>query len=148
VILACLLCIGGFFRFDLIAKQSLWVDAYWALYLATGRGNLIFDLPLGRVIESPPAVGFAGAPHWWHIFTGLATTPHPPLYHLMLRFWVDIFGDGDFAVRSMSAVFGLGCIVLIFDLGRKVFGEFSALIAAGIMALAATQIEYAQEARP
>jgi hypothetical protein len=148
VILACLLCIGGFFRFDHIAKQSLWVDEYWALYLATGRGNLVFDLPLGRVIESPPAVGFAGAPHWWYIFTGLATTPHPPLYHLALRFWVDIFGDGDFAVRSMSAVFSLGCIVLIFDLGRKIFGEFSALIAAGIMALAATQIEYAQEARP
>ncbi len=148
MILACLLCIGGFFRFDHIARQSLWVDEYWALYLATGRGNLIFDLPLGRVIESPPAVGFAGAPHCWHIFTGLASTPHPPLYHLALRFWVDIFGDGDFAVRSMSAVFGLSCIVLIFDLGRKIFGEFSALIAAGIMALASTQIEYSQEARP
>ena len=62
-----------------------------------------FGAPLRQVIESPPAVGFAGAPHWWRIFTGLASTPHPPLYHLALRFWVDIFGDGDFAVRSSGA---------------------------------------------
>jgi uncharacterized membrane protein len=148
VILAGLLGIGGFFRFDHLARQSLWVDEFWALYLATGRGNLIFDLPLGRVIESPPAVGFAGAPHWWHIWTGLASTPHPPLYHLALRGWVDLFGDGDFAVRAMSAVFGLGCIYLIFDVGRKTLGDFPALIAAGVMAVAATQIEYSQEVRP
>lgn len=147
-VLAGLVCIGGFFRFDQIARQSLWVDEYWALYLATGRGNLIFDMPLGRVIESPPAVGFAGAPPWWHIWTGLASTPHPPLYHLALRFWVDLFGDGDFAARAMSAVFGLACIILIFDLVRPIQGDFAALIAAGIMTFAAVQIDFGQQTRP
>ncbi len=147
-ILIGLISIGVFLRFDHIAKQSLWVDEYWALYLATGRGNLIFDMPLGQVIQSPPEVGFAGAPPWWHIWTGLASTPHPPLYHLALRFWVDLFGDGDLAARSMSAVFGIGCIVLIFDLVRQIQGDFSALIAAGIMAFSAPQIDFAQQARP
>ncbi len=147
-VLAGLLGIGGFFRFDHIAKQSLWVDEYWALYLATGRGNLIFDMPLGRVIESPPAVGFAGAPPWWHIWTGLASTPHPPLYHLALRFWVDVFGDGDFPTRAMSAVFGLGCIILIFDLVRPIRGDFAALVAAGLMTFSAVQIDLGQQTRP
>ncbi len=147
-ILLCFVCIGGFFRFDHIARQSLWVDEYWALYLATGRGDLIFDLPLGKVIESPPAVGFAGAPAAWHIWTGLASTPHPPFYHLMLRFWVDLFGDGDFATRSLSAVLGIGCIVLIFDLVRSIWGDFSALIAAGVMSFAAVQIDFGQQVRP
>jgi len=147
-ILIGLISIGAFFRFDKIAEQSLWVDEYWALYLATGRGNLIFDMPLGRVIQSPPEVGFSGAPPWWHIWTGLASTPHPPLYHLALRFWVDLFGDGDLSTRAMSAVFGIGCIVLIFDLVRQIHGDFSALIAAGIMTFAAPQIDFAQQVRP
>jgi hypothetical protein len=148
VILGCLVCVGGFFRFDHLGRQSLWVDEYWALYLATGRGDFIFDLPRGRVIESPPAVGFVGAPHWWHIWMGLASTPHPPLYHLALRFWVDLFGDGDFVTRALSACAGIGCIVLMFEVVRRIHGDYAGLIAAGIMAFSAVQIDFSQQDRP
>jgi uncharacterized membrane protein len=147
-VLCGLLCVGAFLRFDRISKENLWVDEYWALYLATGRGNTIFDIPLNTVIRSAPAANFADAPHWWHIWNGLATTPHPPLYHLMLRGWVDLFGDGDRATRAMSAMFGLAGILLIFDLGRALHGKLAGIFAAGIMTFAPTQIDFSQQVRP
>jgi len=147
-ILCLFLCVGAFLRFDRISKPSLWVDEYWALYLATGRGNLIFDLPLNTLIRSPPSSNFTDAPHWWHIWTGLATTPHPPLYHLMLRAWVDIFGDSDLATRAMSAVFGLAGILLAFDLARTLHGKFAGIITAGIFTFAPVQIDFSQQTRP
>ena len=135
-ILCVLLCVGTFLRFDRISKESLWVDEYWALYLATGRGNQIFDIPLNTVIRSPPAANFTDAPHWWHIWTGLGSVLHPPLYLLMLRGWVDLFGDSDLATRGMSAVFGLAAILLIFDLARTLHGKLAGIFAAGMMTFA------------
>src|SRR5580698_5007861 len=57
-LLAILLTIGAVLRLDRIGSQSQWLDEYWAVYLATGRGNLIFDMPYGQLIDSPPPVGF------------------------------------------------------------------------------------------
>lgn len=143
-----LLGIGAFLRFDRITKSSLWVDEFWALYLSTGRGNLIFDIPLNTIVRSPPQCNFRGAPHFWHIWTGLATTPHPPLYHLILRAWVDIFGDSDLATRAMSAMFGLAGILLIFDLARVLHGKHAGILAAGMMTFAPVQIDFSQQTRP
>jgi uncharacterized membrane protein len=147
-ILCGLLCIGTFLRFDQISRESLWVDEYWALYLATGRGNTIFDIPLNTLVRNPPAANFKAAPHWWHIWTGLSSTPHPPLYHLMLRGWVDVFGDSDAATRAMSAVFGLASILLMFDLTRALLGKLAGIFAAGMMTFAPLQIDFSQQDRP
>ena len=147
-ILCVLLCVGTFLRFDRISKESLWVDEYWALCLATGRGNQIFDIPLNTVIRSPPAANFTDAPHWWHVWTGLGSVLHPPLYLLMLRGWVDLFGDSDLATRGMSAVFGLAAILLIFDLARTLHGKLAGIFAAGVMTFAPIQIDFSQQSRP
>ena len=147
-ILCALMCVGALIRLDRITRQSLWVDEYWALYLATGRGNTIFDIPLNTLVRNPPACNFTDAPAWWHIWIGLASTPHPPLYHLTLRAWVDLFGDSDFSIRWMSAVFGLIAIPLIFDLGRALHGKLAGIIAAGMVTFAPIQIDFSQQARP
>jgi len=74
---------------------------------------------------------------------------HPPLYYLMLHYWTAWFGITEFAVRSLSVVFGLGCIVLTFIFSRKLFQNTrGALIAALIVAILPFQIEFSQEGRP
>jgi hypothetical protein len=147
-LLGVLIAISGWFRLDRIDRESLTLDEYWALYLATGRGDLVFDLPYGQVIASPPNVGYQNAPAWWHIWTGLDSTTHPPLYHLVLRAWVDLFGDSDFSTRGLSWCFGLAAVPILFDAVRRCAGPWRALIAAGIMALAPAGIEFSQSARP
>ena len=70
------------------------------------------------------------------------------MYHLALRFWVDLFGDSDLATRGMSVVLGLASIILIFDLTRQYYGNFAAILAAGIMTFAPVQIDFRQQTRP
>ncbi len=44
-----------------------------------------------------------------------------PFHDLMLHGWIAIFGDSLFAMRSLSALFGLLTIILMFPLTREVF---------------------------
>ena len=148
-LLAILLTTGSLLRLDRIGSQSQWLDEYWAVYLATGRGNLIFDLPYGQLINSPPPVGFIGAPPLWHIWPGITSVTHPPLYYLTLRAWIDLFGDGDVATRTMSMVFGLAAIVLMFDVVRRSSSSTAqGLAAAAMLTFAPAQIDFSQTTRP
>jgi uncharacterized membrane protein len=148
-LLAIVLTIAAVLRLDRIGSQSQWLDEYWAVYLATGRGNLIFDMPFGQLIDSPPPVGFIGAPALWHIWPGITSVTHPPLYYLTLRAWIDLFGDGDVATRMMSTVFSLAAIVLMFDAVRRSSSSTAqGLAAAAMMTFAPAQIDFSQTTRP
>lgn len=148
LLLLLVLCLGASMRWYRIDSQSLWFDEYWALYLATGRGDQLFQVPHGVIVDAPPHAGFAGAPAWWHIWTGLDSVTHPPLYYIGLRWWVDLFGDGDRAIRAMSWLFGVAAAAVLFDAVRRTAGPWRGLAAAAIMAFAFVQIEFSQSARP
>ncbi len=51
------------------------------------------------------------------------------------------------ACRLMSIAFGLGAIVLLYAMGRRLFGPCAALVAAGCAAMAIQQVYYSQEIR-
>jgi hypothetical protein len=147
-VLTGLVLIGSLFRFHRIVDQGIWLDEYWAVYLATGRGDAIFDMPQREIIQSPPPATFIDAPHIWHIWTGLDSVIHPPLYYLVLRGWIDLFGDSDLSVRTMSVLFSLAIIVVLFDVIRRLRGPWMGLIVAAFATFAPAQIEYSQQARP
>lgn len=46
----------------------------------------------------------------------------PPLYYLVLHFWIRIFGSGDFAVRALSGVLGVIMLPLAYLAGRRLGG--------------------------
>ncbi len=73
--------------------------------------------------------------------------PHPPLYYILLHFWMSIFGDSPFAARSLSAGFGVISACLIYVIGRQSFSGKVGLWAAALVAVAPFQIFYSQEAR-
>ncbi|TSC90496.1 MAG: Uncharacterized protein G01um10145_168 [Microgenomates group bacterium Gr01-1014_5] len=72
---------------------------------------------------------------------------HPPAYYLLLKFWIGIFGSSEVTVRSLSVVFGVVTIYLVYSLTRKLFDNTTALIAALLLATAPLHIYYSQEAR-
>jgi mannosyltransferase len=47
----------------------------------------------------------------------------PPLYYVMLHYWMHLFGEGDFAVRSMSAVISVLTLPLFWVAGRRIGGR-------------------------
>jgi len=149
VILAGLLAVGAGLRFYEITRVGLWPDEFWSsVHLATGRGTVVFDLPTGVLLDPPSPTRLDGAPAWWHIWTGLRGIVHPPIYLILLRWWMDCFGDGDFATRVFSAIASLGGVVVLFDIVRRMVSIQAGLIAAALMAISPLQINLSQETRP
>ncbi len=71
----------------------------------------------------------------------------PPLYYTLLHFWMNIFGDSEIALRSLSALFGLLLTAAVFVAGRRLFSSQAGLIAALLMAVSPIQVLYSQQAR-
>jgi 4-amino-4-deoxy-L-arabinose transferase-like glycosyltransferase len=99
-------------------------------------------------LEQPPSLtSLDGAPSASRVWTSLATESHPPLYSLLLRFWRDIAGDGEAAVRALSACASVLAVLGLYAAVRTQTGAEPALWAAALLAVAAPQIRFAQEAR-
>jgi len=71
----------------------------------------------------------------------------PPSYYLPFHLWIQIFGAGELSTRSFSVLTGVCSVVLIFVIGRELFGENVGLLGALFMAVSEYQIYYSQTAR-
>jgi hypothetical protein len=68
------------------------------------------------------------------------------LYYLLLRYWLH-FGGSEFFVRSLSVVFAIASVPVIYLLGRCLFDSRVGLIAAALLAVNAYHVQYSQDAR-
>src|SRR5215510_14596043 len=73
--------VGLALRFYAIGAKSLWIDETFSIWMATQ--------PLDAL---------------WRFTVQL--DQHPPLYYALLHFWLAL-GDGEAAVRSFSALWGI-----------------------------------------
>jgi mannosyltransferase len=115
------LLLAAFLRFFSIAGQSLWSDE--------GNSVMLAGKPLAEIAART------------------AYDIHPPLYYWILHFWLQLCGRSEFALRSLSAVFSLLLVAVIFALARRLIGRRAALMAGFIAALSPFQVYYAQEGR-
>jgi len=72
---------------------------------------------------------------------------HPPLYYLLLHWWMDVVGDGDAAVRSLSGVLSVATLPLAWFAGRRYAGRQGAVFMLLLMATSPFAVRYATEAR-
>ena len=111
--------VGIWLRFA--ATSLLWLDEALSVNIA--------KLPLSQI---PTALRRDGA---------------PPLYYVLLHFWISLFGGSDVAVRSLSGACSLVALIGLFFLVRRIWGSEAAFIATGIFAASAFATYYATEAR-
>ncbi|HTV11784.1 MAG TPA: glycosyltransferase family 39 protein [Acidimicrobiales bacterium] len=71
----------------------------------------------------------------------------PPLYYLFLHYWMLLFGQGEFAVRSMSAVFSVLALPLFWVAGLRAGGRRAAWAALLLCASSPWAIYYSSYAR-
>lgn len=71
---------------------------------------------------------------------------HPALYYLLLGWWIDAFGDGDLAVRSLSAVFSLLSVLVLWRIAAR-YGATTSHVSVLFAATSPFLIRYATEAR-
>ena len=80
------------------------------------------------------------------ILPKLAQSLVRPLYYLLLLVWMK-FGSSDAWLRSLSVIFAIAAVFLLYRLGRRLLGEKEGLIAATLMALSPLFLNHAQEVR-
>jgi mannosyltransferase len=71
----------------------------------------------------------------------------PPLYYVLLHFWVGAFGTSDLAVRALSGVLSCATLPFVWIAGRRIGGR---TVAVGVVVLVATSpfaVRYATENR-
>jgi len=92
---------------------------------------------------------------WWDAKQSLADIwnvvphcdPHPPLYAMLLKGWIAVFGESVVAIRSLNAVIGVATTAMVMLAAREI-GPRTAIAAGLVFAAAPFQIEFAHEARP
>ena len=72
---------------------------------------------------------------------------NPPLYYVLAWGWAKAFGVGEYAIRSLSALFGAATVPVAYFIGRELSGKRAGYITAAIVALNPMLIWYSQEAR-
>jgi uncharacterized membrane protein len=117
-----IVALAAFLRFFNLGSESIWLDEAISVHAA--------ETSLVSIVQK-----------------SISADVHPPLYNLLLHFWVLIFGQSEAAVRSLSACFGIISVLLLYKVGRALFDRKVGLIASILMAISAFTISYSQEAR-
>jgi hypothetical protein len=98
-------------------------------------------------LDEALSVNIAGLP-LGDITGALEHDGHPPLYYALLHGWMELFGEGDVAVRALSGLFGVACLPLAWVAGRRAGGSVAAAAATTlVVGLSPFAVRYATEAR-
>ena len=73
--------------------------------------------------------------------------PHPPLYQLILFYWMRVFGDSELATRSLSNLYIAGATVSLYVLVLRLYSRRVAIAVAIFFSLMFIPLQYAMETR-
>ncbi|MBV4460983.1 glycosyltransferase family 39 protein [Pseudomonas sp. COR58] len=116
-----ILLLAAAVRFYDLTAEAIWGDE--------GSSVLLARYPLSEI--------------WRHA----AFDVHPPLYFMLLRGWIGLFGDGIFALRCFSALPGIATVGLGMWLVDRLATRRAAVIAGVLLALLPTAVRYSQDVR-
>jgi 4-amino-4-deoxy-L-arabinose transferase-like glycosyltransferase len=87
---------------------------------------------------------------WAELIELLRHDSGPPLYYVVLHYWVGLGGEGEGSLRALSGIFYLGSVVFTGLLARRFYGgdTNAGWWAAFLYAMSAMAIRHAQTARP
>jgi 4-amino-4-deoxy-L-arabinose transferase-like glycosyltransferase len=106
--------------------------------------------PRGLWLDESQSVAIARLPlsgHGTTLIDGLKQDGSPPLYYLLLHWWIELFGNGDRTVRALSFVLNLLCIPPLYWLGKRVIGKRAAWVAVLAFITSPFAAYYASETR-
>lgn len=72
---------------------------------------------------------------------------HPPLYYLILHFFLKLQGPIEVTARLISVIFGVLLVPAVYYVGMRLFDKRTALVASFLCAISIAGITYSQEAR-
>src|SRR5205814_7640825 len=119
---AALTVLAAVLRFYRLGHQGLWFDeANTALLVHFSPGKMLGLIP--------------------------QTESTPPLYYCVAWVWARVFGYGESALRSLSALAGVAMIPVVYGAGAKLISRRAGVLGAAFAACSPLLIWYSQEAR-
>jgi mannosyltransferase len=109
-------------RAPYLDTQSLWRDEVDVIRFA--------NWPLSQLAQSLMTSGHNG-----------------PFYYLVMRGWLRLAGNSEFALRYLSLCFGVLAVPLIYRAGRWLVGKRGAMMAATLIAISPYLVWYSQDAK-
>jgi mannosyltransferase len=113
---------GAILRVLLLGTKGMWLDETFSVWMAS---HSVVDML-----------------HWI-----VRIDQHPPLYYLLLHFWIPLNGEAPYYDRLLSVLFGTATIPIIYLIGKRISGIMAGVAAAAFLALNLFNIYYAQETR-
>jgi hypothetical protein len=113
-----IMVLSAYLRYHNIRKQIYWIDEMFSLYTAQH--------------ENLKTVFYDNTPF---------------LYHLLLKFWINVFGHGERETRLLSALFSVGATGALTYFGWMLRGFWGGIVFGLLHAFSPLSIQYAQETR-
>ena len=111
--------VGIVLRFSTTSK--LWLDEALSVNIAQS--------PLGDIVER------------------LRHDGAPPLYYFILHGWISLFGTSDRVVRSLSGLFAVATLPVVFAIGRRLWGLRGGALALAVVAVTPYTVYFGTETR-
>ncbi len=155
ILLIIVIILGIAFRFINLDRKVYWHDEVYTSMRAAGftRGEIDEELFQNKIIPAPALQKFQqikpGSTVADTINSLKVEDPqHPPLYFLMTRFWMQIFGGSLTASRLLPALLSLFSLPLMYKLAIELFNsQRVAWMATALFAISPFDILFAQTAR-
>ncbi len=157
-LLITVLVIGIIFRFANLDNKVFWFDENATIFKISGYTTEEWDSVKNKLngqIISIEDFSNSYSPNPESNVTdtikllALQDSKHTPLYFVMLRLWVDWFGNSATVMRSLSALISLLIFPCLYWLCLELFqSPLVGWIAVALIAVSPFHVLYAQEARP
>lgn len=136
-------------RFHQLGAPDYWLDELHSLSNSAGSRAELEALPHGVLLDAAPRfTELTPQSSWPVVWSTMRHDGHPPLYFLLLLTWRRLVGDGESAVRGLSAALSvlsiLPAALLVKELGRARLVPWTALI----LAVSYAHVIMAQQNRP
>ena len=154
ILIISLLVLGIFFRFVNLDRKVYWHDEVYTSMRSSGYtgdelGEQVFNGSVVSIADLQKYQRLSPEKDLSDTVDALIKHPeHPPLYYLMVRFWMQLFGSSVAVTRSLSAVLSLLVFPSIYWFSLELFeSSLVGWVAVAIFSVSPFHVLYAQEAR-
>ncbi len=126
IILGLILLVASIFRFYNISYSDSYNDEVFYAFRSIGLIDYVTSFD-----QTTPWQWFESVPWWAH----LSMHDHPIFFFVVLHWFIKIFGLSLFAIRLPAVLFGLGTVILVFLISKKLFNRRVATIATTLLSV-------------
>ena len=130
------------------ARSRVWYWAPLVVVLVVGLVLRLINLGHSYWGDETVTVRLLRESPWYMFRHGIpGNESTPPLYYLMASMWSRLFGTGEFAVRSLTAIIGVATVAVAYPIGVELRSRRAGLILASLVAVSPLMLWFSQDAR-